>query len=360
MKGADIANRLKEILPKYTEDFSDIITITSLSRSANTITAVSASAHSLSTGNYITIKGAKEPITITALVRSGNVVTVTTSTDHKLSDPSLYGADKLPLMIEISGCTPVDYNGSFQLLTVPTSTIFTYKISTTPGVATVLGYLLLSDFDGYNGYKQVTVVNTTTFTYAVSTTNLQTPAQGTIKLSNATRIGWSATPERVVQFYSEDASRTFQKWMFVVVGATTMYKDNTTASDLSTAKRKAEIYHFDSQNDFSIFVFLPAQNDTLAGSVSDDARLYEKPILKSLANFRFISQLKETLYEPATYVGNETEDYVGAFYVHRFDFLSKGYVLQEDVSEENPGVPLQIIDGTFADPVNMIFKNNYR
>lgn len=359
MKGADIANRLKEVLPKYTEDFSDVIAITSLSRSANTITAVSASAHSLTTGSYITIKGAKEPITITAITRSGNVVSVTTSTDHKLSDPSLYSMDKKPY-IEISGCVPTDYNGTFELLTVPDSTHFTYKITTTPAAATTLGYLLLADFDGYNGYKQVTVVNTTTFTYPLSTTNLQTPAQGTIKLSNATRVGWSATPERVMQFYSEDATRTFQKWMFVVVGATTMYKDDTTASDLSTAKRKGEVYHFDSQNNFSVFVFLPSQNDTLAGSVSDTARLYEKPILKSLANFRFGSQLEEQLYEPATYVGNESEDYVGAFYVHRFDFLSKGYVLQEDVSDENPGVPLQLIDGTFADPVNMTFKPSYR
>lgn len=360
MKGSSVINRLKEVLPKYTDGFSDIISLTSLTRTATTITATSSTAHGLKTGNYITIKGAKEPITITALVRAGNIVTVTTATDHKLSDPSLYGNEHLPLMIEISGCTPTDYNGSFELLTVPNSTTFTYKIATIPAAATVLGYLLIADFDGYNGYKQVTVLTTTTFTYPVSTTNLQTPAQGTLRMSNATRVAWAATPERITQFYSEDSSREFQEWMFVVIGSKTIYKDDTTASDLSTAKRSGEIYRYDAQQNFSIFIFLPSSTDTLAGGVSDAARVYEKPILKSLANFRFNSPLEELIYEPATYVGSEADNYDGALYVHRFDFLSKGYIQQVDVADEFAGVPLQCIDGLFIDPVNMVFKPQYR
>jgi hypothetical protein len=357
MKGVDIVNRLKEILPKYTEDFSEMISILSLTRSGSTVTATTSANHNLSNGNYVTIKGAKEQITITSMVYADGIMTVTTATDHKLSDPSLYSNDSKP-NIEISGVIPVGYNGTFKLNTVPDSTTFTYQVSDS-GVVTTLGKLLLPDFDGYNGYKQITVTGATTFTYSIAS-NPQSPAAGTIKLSNATRVGWSATPERIVEFYSEDQARTLQKWMFVVVGSKTIYKNDTVASDLSTAKRKGEIYHFDSQQNFSIFVFVPSQNDVLGGDSSDTARSYEKPILKSLANYRFISTLEETLFEPATYVGNESEDYLGAFYVHRFDFLSKGYIYQEDVAEEDQGVPLQVIDGNFQDPVNMIFKPRFR
>jgi len=44
MKGVYIVNRLKEILPKYTDDFSTIINVSSLTRSGTTITCTTATA----------------------------------------------------------------------------------------------------------------------------------------------------------------------------------------------------------------------------------------------------------------------------------------------------------------------------
>ena len=361
MQGSDITNRLKEVLPKYTDEFSDIIDVTSLTRSGTTITAVTASAHSLTTGDYMTIRGALDPVTITSLDRIDNVVTVVTTTKHKLSDPSLYAPSQLPILVTISGADPAEYNGTFKLLTVTDENTFTYEITTTPATpATTAGFLLQEDFDGYNGYKQVTVTNTTTFTYETTNTNLNTPAQGTIEMSNATRIAWAATAERADQFYSEDVNRVTQNWMFVVLNDKPIFRDDITATDPSAAQNRNESFFYESQQDFSILTFLPTQGETLAGSSSDKARTFERPILKSIANFPFSSPLTESVYQPAVYGGNGTEDYNTAYYVHRFDFLAKGYIQIADVSDVNPGVPLDLVDGTIKDTEGMIFKPRFR
>jgi hypothetical protein len=363
MRGQDIVNRLKEVLSIYTDDFSEIVSITSLDRAGSTITCVTSSSHNLITGDYATIKGAKEPITISSITRADDVVTVTTATDHKLSDPSLYAPKQAEaLTVEINGATPTEYNGTFKLLTAPDDTTFTYKIETTPASpATTTGLLLLPDFDGYNGYKQVTVLSSTSFTYATTNTSLGTPAQGTIQLSNASRIQCAATLERLNQFYSEDKSRALQKWLFVVMGSSVVYDGDsgTVASDLSVAMDKNKLFRYAEQQDLSLYIFLPSQNDLLACDTSDNARDLEKPILKSIANFSFPSPLTEEFYQPITYVGNEAEEYNTATYVHRYDFLAKLYIQEEDTADVSPGVPFRSVDGTIKDK-NMTYKPNLR
>lgn len=434
MKAVDVVNRLKEILPKFTDDFSDISTITSLTRASTTITCThvvssisilsiirsgttatvtTVSDHGLSTsssvtisgatqtdynitaaitvtstttftytvagspatpatgtivaqpvvlvsGNYVTIRGAKEPIALTSITRVDGIVTVTSATDHKLSDPSLYSLDQLPLYVEIAGVTPSGYNGTFELLTVPTGTTFTFSISTTPTTpATVAGYLLLEDQDGFNGYKQVTVTSATTFTYTTTNSSLGTPAQGTLQLSAGTRIDYAATPARIAQFYSENSSGALKNWMFVVLGGTSIYKNDTIASDLSTAQTRNQNYWYQSQRDLSIYVALSSKSSTLGGAQADTARSYESALLKSLANHVFASALSDSVYQPTVYVANETDDYVDAYYIHRFDFLAKGFITKEDTAAFSNGTPLQLINGTITDK-GMTYKPTTR
>jgi hypothetical protein len=358
MKAIDVVNRLKEILPSFTDDFSDIKSISSLTRSGGTITATTSSAHNLATGNYVTIRGAKKPITLVSLTRVGNIVTATSSTDHELSDPSLFSLENLPLYVEIAGAS-TGYNGDFELLSVPTSYTFTFKITTTPTTpAAVAGYLLLEDQAGYNGYKQITVTSATQFTYATSSSTLNSPAQGTIELSSGTRIDYAATAERISDFYSANFNKILNPWMFVVLNAKSIYKNETIASNISSAQNKNESFHYEAQQDFSIYIFLSSKNSVLGGEQSDTARSYEKPILNSIANYIFDSNLVERTYQPCAYVGNEADDYVVAYYVHRFDFLVKGFVQSGDTTSFDNGTPLKIINGTFDK--GLIFKPNLR
>lgn len=361
MRGIEIVNKLKEIIGKYTDDFSDISTITSLTRSGSTITAVTPSSHGLTTNDYITIRGAKEPITLTSITRVDDVVTVVSATDHKLSDPSLYGVSQLPIYIEIAGVTPSGYNGTFELLSVTDDTTFTFKIDTTPTTpASVAGYLLMEDQDGYNGYKQITVIDSTSFSYTTTNTNLSSPAQGTLELSNLTRIAYAATPDRILDFYTANSSNVLKNWMFVVLGSQEVYKDDTVANDLSTAQKKNQSFWYETQQNFSIYTIVPSKSSVLAGAEADQSRSYEYALLKSITNYQFSSYLTEQNHQPVVYVGNETDDYIKAYYVHRFDFLAKGFVQQEDTIDFNNGVPLQLVDGLILDTEQMTYKPNFR
>ncbi len=358
MQGIDIVNRLKEIVGYYTDDFSDIINISSLSRSGSTITAITSAPHNLVTNNYTTIRGAKEPILLSSITIVGNIATVTSSVDHKLSDPSLYSEEQKPY-ITISGALPVEYNGIFELLTVPDDLTFTFKITTNLSVNITAGYLLLEDFEGYNGYKQVTVLSPTSFTYSTIRTNINTPAQGTIKLSNATRVDHAATPARILDFYSENSEGILKNWMFVVLGSAPAYKNDTIASDLSTAQKKNQSYWYEIQRNFSIFVVVPSKTSVLGGVQADLARSYEKALNRSIVNYQFPSVLSEVKYQPVTYVDNDEDDYIKAYYVHRFDYLVKSFIQTEDTISFNDGVPLELVDGTITDK-QMTFKPNMR
>lgn len=358
MKGADIANRLKEVLPKYTNDFDDTFTITSLTRSATTATAT-ATAHGLASGNYVTIKGALDPVSITSLNRTGKVVTVVTTTPHNL----VFYTSTPKLVVEISGASPSDYNGIKTLLSVVDKNTFTYQIATTPTTpATTPGFLLQEDFNGYNGYKQVTVTDANTFTYTVSS-SLNTPAQGTIQMGSATRIAWAATIARADQFYTADKNRMLQNWMFIVLDSTLVSKDGTTASDIDSTLETNQEYYFQSQQNFSILTYVPTSDgstsDTLAGNASDTARDYEQPILKSIANFQFSSNLSETCYQPSSYIGSEENDFNGAYYVHRFDFTAKIFIKEDDTIDHDPGVPLELVVGTTKNK-DVTYKPKFR
>ena len=344
MRGQEIVDRLKQVLPLYTDDFSSIVNINFLSRSGSVITA-NAPSHGLVTNDYVVIKGAKEPILLNSITRIDNVATVTTSTDHKLSDPSKYASTQLPLYIEISGATPSDYNGVFELVSVPNSTTFRFKILTTPIDATISGTLLLKDFDGYNRLKQITVTDGNNFTYATTNSNLGTPAQGNLNLSSASRINNSSTPDRAESHFIDVSS---QSRMYVVLGDKQSYKDGTIATDISANKYSNQDFYLDTQQDFSLFVFIPTTLSTLGGVESDLARSYEQPILKAIANYEFSSFLLDLKYNSTIYVGNTIELYDTAKYVHRFDFSARGRIVSEDTSEFDAGVPLQSIGGSYT------------
>jgi hypothetical protein len=360
MQAVDVVNRLKEVVGKYNDDFVDIIEVSSLTRSGTTATLTTTTDHNLTTGDYITLRGAENPITILSLTRVDNVVTVITATPTNLVDPLKYDINlRNSLTVTISGADPIEYNGTFQLLAVADDRLtFQYKITTTPATpATIEGYFLQPDYEDYNGYKQITVTASNIFTYAISN-NVQSPAQGDIKVISASRIAWGATLERVIQYHEADINRTQQNWMYVVLGSEIAYKDATVASDIDAAMNKNEEYYYEVDQNISIYIFLPTENEILGGFGSDKARSLRSLIIKSIANYAFPSDLCDQVYQPARYVLSEEEDYNVAYYAHRLDFNAKGIISQKDTIDLNQGVPLAQIDGGFQDK-DLTFKPEY-
>lgn len=345
MRAVYVVNRLKEILPKYTDDFSTILSVSSLTRSSTTITCTTSTNHGLTTGNYVTIRGAKEPIALSGITFSNGIATATSLTDHKLSDPSLFSTENLPLYIEISGAT--GYNGTWELVSVPTNLTFTFKVTGSPSNVSG-GLLLLEDQDGYNGYKQVTVTGATTFTYT-TTGSMQSPAQGTIEVSCLTRIDYAATAQRIQDYYSENSGGISQTWAFVVMGQNQAFRDDTVVGDASSAKRRNESYWYTMQQAFSVYVVIPSTSSTLGGNTADTAKSYLQPLVKCLSNYIFQSDFNEGETQPCVFANDEADDYIKATYIHRFDFSVQSIIQTVDTAEFSNGRPLQIVDGVFTD-----------
>lgn len=351
MRAVYVANRLKEILPKYTDDFSTILSASSLTRSSTTVTCTTSVNHNLTTGDYVTVRGAKEPIALDEITFSDGIATATSLTDHKLSDPSLYSPENLPLYIEISGAT--GFNGTWELVSVPDSLTFTFKITGSPSDISG-GFLLLEDQDGYNGYKEITVTGDTTFTYETSG-SMQSPAQGTIEISCLTRVDYAATAQRISDYYAANIDGISETWAFVVMGQSQTFKNDTIVGDPTSAKRKNESYWYVLQQSFSLYVVIPSADSTLGGSVSDTAKSYLKPIIKSLSNYIFDSDFVEEESQPCVFAGDEADDYIKATYTHRFDFTVQNIIQTLDTADFSNGRPLELVDGVFSDS-NLEYK----
>ena len=343
MRGAYVVNRLKEELPKFTDDFSTILSASSLTRSSTTITCTTNANHGLTTGNYITIRGAKEPIALSTITFLNGIATATSLTDHKLSDPSLFSQENLPLYVEISGAT--GFNGTWELVSVPSNLIFKFKVSGSPSNVAG-GFLLLQDQEGYNGYKQITVTGATTFTYSTTGT-MQSPAQGVVQVSCKTRIDYAATAQRIQDYYAANSSAALQTWAFVVMGQNQGFKNDNAVGDSSSAKRTNESYWYTLQQAFSVYVVIPSANSTLGGDTADTAKSYLQPLIKCLSNYIFNSDFNELETQPCVFAADEVDDYIKATYTHRFDFSVQSIVQTSDTAKFSNGRPLQLIDGVF-------------
>lgn len=215
MQAQQIINQLKAVLPKYTSDFTTNFTVSSLTRSSSTVTAVTSAAHGLIAGNKVLISGAKTPITVSSLTRNGTNALAITASDHNLvknyPTVELSGAVetayngvhnlvwKTPVIyiesitisgstatvttksahglvfnsnieVQISGVSQSPYNGNFTLNSVPTATTFTY---------TTYGTTEDAIPSATRPMQMQLLLNSRTFMYEVSGSPT-TPATGTI------------------------------------------------------------------------------------------------------------------------------------------------------------------------------------
>ena len=166
--------------------------------------------------------------------------------------------------------------------------------------------------------------------------------------------------DSIFEFYDKNSDdSTLNTWMFVVMDQEKVFRNDTTASDISSRKMSGESFYYQLQQDFSIYVVAPSKTSLLGGDIADAVREYRQPILKAIANYCFPSNLSDVEYQPTVYIGSEADDYIKSYYVHRFDFTAAGFVQNGDVVDYNPGTPLQLVSGTITDK-NMTYTPNMR
>lgn len=331
MVGNQIANRLRQVLCNFTNDFSDIITITNLVKN-NTLITATATSHGLSNGDYITVKGAKRRINIQSITVVAGVATIKLAETHNLFI-------EVNANITIAGCSIAGYNGEKVIKSLPD--FYSIEIYSNLGNATD-GYILIDDNIFFNGYKQITKINDNSFSYIVSNVIANNQVYGTISASKASRVQHIATSERAEAFYKNDTSK---KWLFVILGDERVEENG--ASITTDSYSTNQQFYFKTLLEFSIFVAIPTQNSVVASAEADLARSYIKPILKSIANYKFDSSLSQQKYQPCLYLGNSPDIYNVATYIHRFDFAITGEITDDDgVNHFNDAVPLLNVDYT--------------
>ena len=332
MLGNQIANRLRQVLCNFTNDFSDITTITSLVKNNALITAT-ATNHGLSTGDYITVKGAKRRVNIQSITIIAGVATIKLAESHNLFI-------EVNSNITIAGCSIAGYNGEKTIKSLPDFYSIEFYLSNLGNAND--GYIIIDDNVFFNGYKQITKINDSSFSYPVSNVIANNQVYGTISASKASRIQHIATSERAESFYKNDTSK---KWLFIILGDERVEENGAgiTTDSHSTNQQ----FYFKTLLEFSIFVAIPTQNSLVASAEADLARSYIKPILKSIANYKFDSSLSQQKYQPCLYLGNGPDIYNVATYIHRFDFAITGEITDDDgVNHFNDAVPLLNVDYT--------------
>lgn len=415
MQAQEIVNQLKGVLPKYTGDFTTNLTISSLTRSSSTVTAVTSTAHGLIAGNKILIKGAKTPITVSSLTRNSTNALAITATDHNLiknqTSVEISGADQTDyngthnlvwtppviyissiiisgttatvttasdhglvddanIEVQISGVKQLNYNGNFGIDSVPTPTTFTYTVQgvtengvsngskpmqmqlllnsrtfmfevsgspTTPATGTITQ--IFEYKSGYNGYQTVVSVPTTTsFTYTITSTP-NSPAQGTISARIWPTVAGFITYERAEKFFeSLVTSGQSAKWLIVVLDNEQTNKNNYNKTDAVSYNAPGLAIREQSYQNVTVYVFLPcgATNDELSYIITRDAGAAYKPyIYKALLGFAPSSNLSENYYSRLTPSGNGMQTFNGSYYVHYYTFQASCWANQGDAVESD-------------------------
>lgn len=339
MKSTDIVSQLVNFLPQYTNLFSDDISITSLTRSGITVTAITSTAHGLSTGSWIYITGAITPVTISSLTRINNIATAVTASNHDLT----LGYQET---VTISGATQIEYNGEHTLTDVQNRRTFSYSLTGTPVTpATGSPKIYFNLPYGYNGLHQITVIDTTTFTYQIES-EPESPAVGAIVCRKNIRISDCITLERAIESYTKQG--TNKLWAFIMIGAHSANKDRRENTDATYIYNMGVDYRQFVIQPFTIYVFVP--------SITSISGTDQRNLMEDLAQYLFKSVLRFNITNPfddqtnfgSIFTGHGMTDYNTAFYVHEFNFEIQYYLSYNDTIDPTDNVAFRDIRLKFS------------
>jgi hypothetical protein len=352
MKAEDIVRQLQAVLPKVTGLFSDAVSVSSLTRSGTTVTAVTSTVHGLTTDASINIVGAKSPIVISSLTFADGIATAITATAHDLTERFEDGKPADDPSVVVSGATEAEYNGSNPLLTVPNRTKFTYTVTGTPSTPATGSPQLLEEFSaGYNGRHTITVVNSTTFTYEITQTP-NSPAQGTIQAHKSVRVSRSVSIERAIEAYT--AKNPNKLWAFVVLGDTAVSKDRHVANDSTTTQGAGTEFRQRMIPPFSIFVIVPATSEIAAAAIRDSMEDVRASLFKSLLRVKFDSGLQSITEYGVVSNGDGFFDYNGAIYVHQFLFETVTDIIYADTVDPDNNVAFRNVELQYLDEFDVV------
>ena len=325
MIASDVVNQLALLLPVLSDKFTTNLSVTSLTRSGTTVTAITAAVHGLTVGAQANIVGAQTPISIGTLTRAGVVGTLITDADHDMTEGVF-------TEVEIVDATEAEFNDTFTLLRVLNRRTVTFTMADS-GATTATGSPLLlngsSPLQAYNGLQNVTAVpTTTTLQYEISDSTLYTPASGTIEARTLPRVSAAVSIGRVVDAYTKQPQDDL--WAFVVLGDVFASKSRSIDSDATDNLQRGNEYRQQIIQPFTIVIFIPASQEIAGRNARDIAEGLFRPVCRSILFSKFDSGLFVGDQNPVQFVDHGFAAYNGAFYVHTFNFQTVADITFDD------------------------------
>jgi hypothetical protein len=336
---SDVATQLTSILPKYTDVLSDIFTITSLVNAANVSTATTSTPHGLDIGDPVIITDTLVPITQSTLSRVLTVGTLVTSSDHDLTKA-------IALTITITGAADSNFNGTFTVIQIVNRRTIKFTIADSNAISTTGASLQIaaSYLQGYNGSFQVLeIISTTVFTVATVGALPGTSTSGKVKIN--TRISAAATVERAFNSYTEQPVN--KMWLFVVIGTTTASKDRNTNTDMTAVIGRSNYFRQQLIERVTVYAITNTKDEIAGRVVRDEMTDLLVSITKSICFHQFPTNFTVQLSEPLIFVDHNLFSYDGAVYIHEFNFECSTEFTFDDTVGYDPDVAFRDIDSTY-------------
>jgi len=343
MKAEDIIRHMKATIPLLTDDFSTQLAVSSIAVSGTTVTVTTTAAHGLTTGDFVTVLGAKGIISVSSITHVDGLVTIVTVQNHDVTFNEVI--DKIIPQIEISGANESEWNDTFNVdLPPPDRKTINIKVPdthTTPATGTIL---LFDNGDrGLNGQQAVTVTGASIFTYTLSSApDIESAILGTVTIQKDVRITGSITVERALRAYTAQTSED-KLYAFVILGDTTVSKDRNINTDASGTIQAGDDFRQRLVHNLQILIFVPSSEDNAGARKSRDSMQDVRAFLfRSLLNFRFDDGLCEEEFSGLTFTSDGLFTDEESFFVHQFAFEMVSDIVGGDVN-------LDINDVAFRD-----------
>ena len=317
-----IIKQYQACLPMLTDDFSNKLSISSISNTSQVATVETTTDHGLSVNDFVTMGNVYSPVIIDTANESATEINFLTVTPHDLSKSDRAPADQNQMVRITSDSSPFDE--LYLLKSVGNRRRFIVERTTQPALP-VGETLSLQEqaVIGFNGLKQVISVPTSTsFTYNM---DFDFPSPNYVVgafVSVGQRISGGIDIDLIQASYTKQLNE--QLWLFVTPIQSAANKDRRTPLDSQSTQSQQGDFRQRVIDGFETYVFVPNKGEivtkTNARFAYDVAQDLRPSIFKCVLGLNFDSGLACQGQEVITYNGDGPFLYNGTYYIHRFSF----------------------------------------
>ena len=324
MKIRNIESQLRQILPIYNDYFTDKVDVSTYTATSNVATVVTSSAHSLSTGDIVSLRGVDFVNPITSLTQSNGTGTAVLQYVTDYTYP--YNEE-----ITITGANEAEFNDTFNIISIPNRNTITFQM--TPSLtasATGSPVLYEENLRNYNGSFEIASTPTTTsFTFAITTEDFTAPAGITYYVLADTRITAEISDERILEAYTDQDVGDW--WLFAVADDSNTSRNKNISTDYEFNFGNGDYYRQQTGESVTIYVVIPTQNKISPVDAQDICKNeLKKHLILSLSGY-FPVTLYNNLYDGLFYQSDSLYTYDRSYYIHSYKFMTTVNLSPEDI-----------------------------